>query len=120
MAGFTHVREPKVIPVPGGKLIEELVGRINTGTSDVSVAHMTAPPGWGEPAQRPEFSEITIMVVGRMRIELPDETIELKAGEVIRTDLGVPVRYSNPFEEPNEYYAICLPAFSVEAVHRDA
>lgn len=119
MAGFTHIRRATVIPVPGDKLIEELVGRVNTQTTDVSVAHMKAPPGWGEPAQTPEFSEITIMVAGKMRVELPDETIDLAAGEVIRTDPGVRVRYSNPFDEPNEYYAVCLPAFSVDTVHRD-
>lgn len=119
MAGFTVIEQPTVIPVPGDKLIEEFVGVVNTGSKDVSVAHMKAPPGWGEPAQTPEFAEITIMVAGKMRIELPDATVDLAAGQAIRTEPGVRVRYSNPFDEPNEYYAVCLPAFTIDAVHRD-
>ena len=118
MADFTHVREAKVIPVPGDKLIEEFIGRVNTGSSDVSVAHMKAPPGWEEPAQSPSFAEITIMVAGKMRIEFVDDVVDLAAGEVIRTEPGVQVRYSNPFDEPNEYYAVCLPAFSPDTVNR--
>ena len=27
--------------------------------------------------------------------------------------------YSNPFEEPCEYLAICLPAFSIDSVNRE-
>jgi mannose-6-phosphate isomerase-like protein (cupin superfamily) len=119
MADFTHVTQPTVIPVPGNKLIEEFIGLASTQTGDVSVAHMKAPPGWGEPAQTPEFAEITIMVSGTMRIEIGDETVDLKAGEVIRTEAGVRVRYTNPFDEPNEYYAVCLPAFAPDLAHRD-
>ncbi len=119
MSTHTLIKTPTVIPVPGDKLIEEFIGRANSDTADVSVAHMVAPPGWGEPAQTPEFSEITIMVAGKMRIELPDTTVDLEAGQVIRTQPGVRVRYSNPFDEPNEYYAICLPAFSIDTVHRE-
>lgn len=120
MAGYTHITDPKVIPVPGNKLIEEMVGRVSTGSEDVSVAHMKAPPGWTEPFQTPAFTEITIMVAGTLRVELPDETVDLKAGEAIRIEPGVRVRYSNPFDGPNEYYAVCLPAFSPETVNRDA
>ncbi len=119
MADFTWVKEPTVIPVPGNKLIEEFIGKASTNTSDVSVAHMKAPPGWGEPAQVPTFAEITIMVAGKMRIELPDTTVDLEAGQVLRTEPGVRVRYTNPFDEPNEYYAICLPAFSLDGVQRE-
>lgn len=119
MAGFTHIPSPQVIPVPGGKLIEEFVGRVSTGSTDVSVAHMKAPPGWSEPAQIPAFAEITVMVAGRLRVELPDATLDLAAGEAIRIEPGVRVRYGNPFDEPNEYYAICLPAFSPDTVNRE-
>ena len=39
------------IPVPGGKTIEEFVGRASGGTG-VSVAHGT-PAGWDEPFKLP-------------------------------------------------------------------
>lgn len=113
-----HVKNPTKIPVPGGKLIEEFIGRINSGDSAVSVAHMIAPPNWGEEPQTPEFDEITIMLRGKMQVETPDETIVLSAGEVFMVQKGVKVCYSNPFDEENEYWAICFPAFSVELAGR--
>jgi mannose-6-phosphate isomerase-like protein (cupin superfamily) len=119
MADYTHVKQATRIPVPGGKLIEEIFGKVNTQTDDLSLAHMVAPPGWAEPAQTPEFAEITLMVRGRMKIETGGELVELTAGQAIRIEAGVKVRYSNPYEEESEYYAICLPAFSIDTVNRD-
>lgn len=122
---MTHrvITAPVRIPVPGGKLIEEIVGRVATGHTSLSVAHMVAPPGWGEPAQTPEFLEVTVMVRGTMRIELgaegAHEVVELAAGQSIVIEPGVRVRYSNPYDAENEYYAVCLPAFSPEAAKRD-
>ena len=113
-----HVKNPTKIPVPGGKLIEEFIGRVNSGDSNVSVAHMVAPANWGEEPQTPEFDEITILVKGKMQIETPVETIVLSVGEVFMVEKGVTVRYSNPFDEENEYWAICFPAFSVELAGR--
>jgi mannose-6-phosphate isomerase-like protein (cupin superfamily) len=113
-----HVTTPTRIPVPGGKLIEEIFGRVNTGTSDFSIAHMIAPPGWGEPAQKPEFVEVTIVVRGTMRVELDGRTVDVRAGESIRLEPNERVRYSNPFDAEAEYYALCVPAFSVELAHR--
>jgi mannose-6-phosphate isomerase-like protein (cupin superfamily) len=82
---------------------------------------MIAPPGWGEPAQTPRFAELTMMVRGTMRIEIgaEPEVVELAAGQSIVIEPGVRVRYSNPFDAENEYYAVCLPAFSPEAAKRD-
>jgi mannose-6-phosphate isomerase-like protein (cupin superfamily) len=120
MAGYTHLKKPTRIPAPGGKLIEELFGRVSTESADISVAHMVAPPGWDEPAQTPEFAEITIMVRGRMRIDVGTDQVVLTAGEAFRVEPGVRVRYANPYDEESEYYAICLPAFSLDTVHRDA
>ncbi|NRA95787.1 MAG: cupin domain-containing protein [Planctomycetes bacterium] len=118
MSGYRMVTEATRIPVPGGKLIEELFGRVNTGTDTFSLAHMVAPAGWSEPAQTPEFGELTIMLRGRMRLEIGDESLELAAGQCVWADPGQQVRYSNPFDEENEYYAICIPAFSPDTAHR--
>jgi mannose-6-phosphate isomerase-like protein (cupin superfamily) len=122
---MTHrvITAPVRIPVPGGKLIEEIVGRVATGHTSLSVAHMVAPSGWGEPAQTPEFLEVTVMVRGTMRIEIgapgAHEVVELAAGQSIVIEPGVRVRYSNPYDAENEYYAVCLPAFSPETAKRD-
>src|SRR4051812_17660147 len=104
MANYRLIERPTRIPVPGGKLIEEWAGRVNTGQAGFSLAHMVAPPGWGEPGQRPEFGELTLMVRGRMRVEVGDEEVELAAGQAIWVEPGVRVRYSNPFPEEGEYY----------------
>lgn len=113
-----HIKNPTKIPVPGGKLIEEFIGRVNSGDSKVSVAHMIAPAHWGEEPQTPDFDEITIMLRGKMQIETANETIVLSAGEVFFVQKGVKVCYSNPFDDENEYWAICFPAFSVELAGR--
>jgi len=120
MPDYQLITTPTRIPVPGGKLIEELFGRVNSGTDRFSLAHMVAPPQWGEPFQTPEFGELTLMLRGRMRVEIGSEALELKAGQSIWIEPGVRVRYSNPYPDESEYYALCLPAFSPGAAHRDA
>lgn len=113
-----HVTRPTVIPVPGDKLIEEHVGRVATGTTSVSVAHMIAPAGWSEAPQQPQFDEVTMVVRGRLRVEAGDQTRTVAAGESILVPRGVRVCYANPFAEPCEYWAVCTPAFAVELAGR--
>jgi mannose-6-phosphate isomerase-like protein (cupin superfamily) len=80
---------------------------------------MIAPPGWGEPHQTPEFTEYTFIVRGKKQFEIEGEIVVLSAGQSIKIEPNTRVRYSNPFEETCEYLAICLPAFSIDKVHRE-
>jgi mannose-6-phosphate isomerase-like protein (cupin superfamily) len=117
------ISAPTRIPVPGGKVIDEYVGRVTTGTEAVSVAHMIAPGGWTEPAQQPAFDEVTVVLRGVVRVEVTDgdgstSTLEVPAGQAVVTRAGERVRYSTGDEE-TEYVAVCLPAFSPETVNRD-
>ena len=114
-----RIDNPTRIPRVDKKFLEEFVGRVTTGTGDVSVAHMIAEPGWVEPFQHPEFMEITIVVRGRLKIEGDDGAFDAAAGEVVMSLPGERVRYSNPFDEQSEYYAVCVPAFSPDTVHRE-
>lgn len=116
---YHHQTKPISIPVPGGKTIEEHFGIPSTNTSDISIAHMVAPPGWGEPFQTPEFDEWTLMVSGKKQIEVDGKVVILNAGESIQIHKGTRVRYSNPFNEPAEYWSVCKPAFRIEIVHRE-
>ncbi len=113
---------PTRIPVPGGKVIDEYVGRVTTGTESVSVAHMVAPGGWSEPAQKPEFDEITVVLRGTVLVEVDGEeggtTLRVPAGQAVLTRAGERVRYSTG-EEETEYVAVCLPAFGPDLAHRD-
>ena len=116
-----HVTDPTRIPVPGGKLIEEHVGRVNTETASLSVAHMVAPPGWDEPAQTPAFDEVTIVLRGTMRVEHDGGHLDVGPGETVLCEAGERIRYLNPSDrETCEYWAVCAPAFSPESVHREA
>lgn len=110
---------PARIPVPGNKQVHEYVGRVNTQSKDLSVAHMKSPAGWSEPGQRPEFREITIVLRGVMHVEHDGEAMDVSAGQAIIAEPGEWVRYSTPDPNGAEYVAICLPAFAVDTVHRD-
>ncbi|HTS51377.1 MAG TPA: hypothetical protein VMH05_25695 [Bryobacteraceae bacterium] len=114
------VASPTRIPVPGNKLIEEYVGRVNSGDSAVSIAHMHSPSGWSEPGQQPDFDEFTLVLRGWLRVESRDGTLDVRAGQAVIVRRGEWVRYSTPGPEGAEYVAICLPAFEPAAAHRDA
>ena len=117
-----HVDAPTRITAVGNvpKTIEEFIGRVNTDTTDVSVARMRSPAGWEEPGQTPEFDEYTVVLLGMLRVEQNDGTIDVRAGEAVIIRRGEWVRYSSPDAEGAEYVSVCLPAFSPETVHRDA
>ena len=112
-------KNPFVVPTNNGKLIEEHVGIASTGDKNLSIAHMIAPPGWSEPFQTPEFDEYTLVSRGKKMFEVDGEQIILESGQSILIKSGTRVRYSNPFDEECEYWSVCLPAFSIEAVHRE-
>src|SRR3954451_21532539 len=101
------------------KLIEEFVGRVNTGEGRVSVARMTSPEGWEEPGQRPQFDEYTLVLEGSLRIEHESGELDVRAGQAVLARAGEWVRYSSPEAGGARYVAVCLPAFSPDSVHRD-
>jgi mannose-6-phosphate isomerase-like protein (cupin superfamily) len=114
----TLIAAPARIPVPGGKLIEEYIGRVNSKDTALSIAHMRSPAGWSEPGQRPEFDEFTIVLQGSVTVECEDGIIEVPAGQAVITRRGEWIRYSTP--RGAEYIAVCAPAFSPETAHRDS
>ncbi len=101
------------------KLIDEYVGRVNSRTEGLSVAHMRSPGGWVEPGQTPEFDEYTVVLRGVLRVEHREGSIDVRGGQAIITRAGEWVRYSSPGEDGAEYIAVCSPAFSPSTVHRD-
>ncbi|HVT91195.1 MAG TPA: hypothetical protein VHD76_00010 [Bryobacteraceae bacterium] len=107
------------IPVPGGKILDEHIGRVNSGDAGVSIAHMQSPNGWSEPGQTPEFDEYTVVLRGSLRVEHRGGSMDVTAGQAILARKGEWVRYSTPHAEGAEYIAVCIPAFSIETVHRD-
>ena len=116
------IETPTVVPAEGTepKLIEEYVGRVNTGDASVSIARMRSPQGWEEPAQMPEFDEYTLVLAGMLLVEHEGGRVEVRAGEAVHTRAGERVRYSTPEPGGAEYVAVCLPAFSPDIAHREA
>jgi len=102
------------------KLIDEYVGRVTTGTAAVSVAHMRSPGGWVEPGQTPAFDEYTVVLRGVLRVESRDGVLDVEAGQAVHVPAGEWVRYSTPGPDGADYIAVCLPAFGMDLVHRDA
>lgn len=113
------IAQPTRVEAAGNipKLIDEYVGRVNTGTDRLSVALMRSPEGWTEPGQRPEFDEYTLVIEGKVKVEHEDGEILVEPGQAVLARAGEWVRYSTPGGA--KYVAICLPAFSPDTVHRD-
>lgn len=90
---------------------------MSTGHNNYSVARMTAPAGWDEPAQRPDFDEVTYVVSGSVRVHTESGTETVEAGQAVLTRAGEWVRYeAGPGGA--DYLAVCVPAFSEEGAHR--
>jgi mannose-6-phosphate isomerase-like protein (cupin superfamily) len=114
------IEQPKVVTAAGNKpkRIEEFAGRVSSGHENVSIARMLSPGGWEEPAQQPEFEEITVVLRGTLRVESDDGVLDVRSGQAVIARAGERVRYSTPGDEGAEYIAVCLPAFSPQTVHR--
>ena len=106
-------------PDGDNKIIEELIGNINTKSSNISIARMKAVSGWSEPGQTPEFDEFTIVLAGTVKVETKDGDFDAQAGQVIIAEKNQWVRYSTPYEGGAEYISVCVPAFSPDTVNRD-
>jgi len=117
----TLIETPARIEPAGNKpkLIEEYIGRVNSSTPGLSVAHMHSPSGWTEPGQTPEFDEFTVVLRGSLRVEHLDGSLDVQAGQAVIAHKGEWVRYSTPHADGAEYIAVCVPAFSPDTVHRD-
>jgi ethanolamine utilization protein EutQ len=117
----TLISKPMRIQAAGNKpkLIDEYFGQVNSRHDQVSIAHMRSPSGWIEPGQKPEFDEFTIVLRGLVRVEYKGGSMDVQAGQAVVAQRGEWVRYSTPGPDGAEYIAVCLPAFSMETVHRD-
>ena len=116
-----HIAKPTRVEAAGvpPKTIEEFIGRVNSGTTAVSIAHMRSPEGWSEPAQTPEFDEYTLVLHGMLRVTHKQGAINVREGEAVIAHRGEWVQYSSPEPVGAEYIAVCIPAFSPKTVHRE-
>ncbi|HEX4134154.1 MAG TPA: cupin domain-containing protein [Bryobacteraceae bacterium] len=117
----TLIEKPARVAAAGTKpkLIDEYIGRVNSETQGLSVAHMRSPEGWIEPGQTPDFDEYTVVLKGVLRVEFKGGTLDVRAGQAVIAPKGEWVRYSTPEPEGAEYIAVCSPAFTLDAARRD-
>jgi mannose-6-phosphate isomerase-like protein (cupin superfamily) len=115
------IEKPTIVQAAGNKpkVIEEFIGRVNSGTAGVSIARMKSPGGWIEPGQTPRFDEYTVVLRGTLRVTTKSGDLDVHAGQAVITPAGEWVKYSTPGDDGAEYVAVCLPAFSPATVHRD-
>ena len=115
------IQQPTQIKAHGNipKIIKEYVGRVNSKTDKVSIAHMQSPSGWSEPGQRPEFDEFTVVLEGVLHVKSENGVIDVRAGQAVIVKAGEWVQYSSPHKNGAEYIAVCVPAFSPETAYRD-
>jgi len=116
-----HIKSPSIIKAAGtkGKIIKEFIGKVNSNTSELSIAMMKSPEGWEEPGQRPDFNEYTLVLKGKLKVTTSEGDHIISEGETIIVEKGEWIRYSSPFKGGAEYLAVCVPAFSPTTVHRD-
>jgi quercetin dioxygenase-like cupin family protein len=116
-----HIKTTTMVRAAGTppKNIEEFIGRVNSGTDDVSVAIMRSPAGWSEPGQTPDFDEYTLVLSGGLHVETRGGVYDIAAGEAFISPRGEWVRYSTPAGGGAEYVSVCRPAFGPKLVHRD-
>jgi ethanolamine utilization protein EutQ len=121
MSAPTFIAKASRITAAGNKpkLIDEYIGHVSSRTAEASVAHMRSPSGWIEPGQTPEFDEYTLVLRGLVRVEFEGGQMDVRAGQAVIAHRGAWIRYSTPEDEGAEYIAICLPAFTLAAAHRD-
>jgi ethanolamine utilization protein EutQ (cupin superfamily) len=115
----TLIKKPNVVEAEGNlsMMVEEYVGRINTGTSDVSIARVSSPEGRVEIGKTPEYEEYSLVLMGTLRVESLERTVDVSAGQAVIVPKGKWVRYSTP--EVTEYIAVCHPAFAPKLMNRD-
>ena len=109
-----------IFPREDGKIIDEHFGVLNTQDDDFSLAHMSAPPAWREPAQIAEFDEVVMVIQGTLAVEADGQQVEVHTGETCRIERGTRVTYSNANADvPCEYWSLCMPAFRPERTEMD-
>jgi mannose-6-phosphate isomerase-like protein (cupin superfamily) len=115
------ISQPTRVEAAGNKpkRIDEFVGLVNSGHSDLSIAWMQSPGAWVEPGQTPEFDEYTVVLAGQLRVEHRGGVIDVRAGQAVVVRRGEWVRYSTPEPDGAVYIAVCLPAFSPAGARRD-
>jgi ethanolamine utilization protein EutQ (cupin superfamily) len=111
------VTKPAIIKTAGTP-VEEIIGRLNTKTDEISIARMFSRNGWSEPGQIRKFTEYILVFKGTLHVKLRRKTLVARAGDAVIVKAGEWVQYSTPEAGGARYLAICVPAYSPGLVRR--
>ena len=116
----THIAGPALIAAPGEppKRIEEFVVAGELGNGQRQHRANDGSSRLGGTGSDTRLRRVHGRASRALRVEHDGGFVDVRAGEAIVTHAGERIRYSTPGEGA-EYIAVCLPAFSPEAVHRD-
>ena len=101
-----------------GTPVEEIIGRLNTKTAEISIAKMHSRKGWVEPGQIREFNEYILVLRGALQVKTRRKELVVRAGQAVIVNAGEWVAYSTPEAGGAHYLAICAPAYSPRLVRR--
>jgi mannose-6-phosphate isomerase-like protein (cupin superfamily) len=115
------INRPTIVKAAGNKekIIQEFFGAVNSGDKDISIAIMNSPGGWQEPGQKPEFNEYTVVISGILHLKTKNDEYDIREGEAVLVNKNEWVQYSTPDAGGAKYVSVCIPAFTVDTVHRD-
>jgi acyl-CoA synthetase (AMP-forming)/AMP-acid ligase II len=99
-----------------GTPVQEIIGRVSTGTDEVSVAKMHSRKGWSQPGQIRRFNEYILISRGALQIKTRRKKLIARAGHAVLVRAGEWVEYSAPEAGGAHYLAICVPAHSPDLV----
>jgi ethanolamine utilization protein EutQ (cupin superfamily) len=111
------VKNPAVIETSGTP-VEEIVGRVNTHTTQVSIARMRSHRGWVDDGQVRQFAEFLLVLAGALYVRTRRQHLVARTGQAVMIRRGEWVEYSTPERGGARYLAVCMPAFQPGLVRR--
>ena len=108
MAG--HIAKAAIIQTVGTP-VEEIIGRLNTNTTQVSIARMHSRKGWVQPGQVRRFAEYLLVLRGALHVTTRRHHLVARAGQAITVRAGEWVQFSTPEAGGARYLAVCVPAY---------
>jgi quercetin dioxygenase-like cupin family protein len=111
------ITEAAVIQTVGTPVME-IIGRLNTGTAEISVARMHSRKGWTMPGQIRGFNEYILISKGALQVRTRRKQLLARAGHAVVIRAGEWVAFSAPEAGGAHYLAICVPAYSPDLVRQ--
>jgi len=111
------IAAPAIIQTVGTP-VEEIIGRLNTKTAEISIARMHSRKGWVEAGQVRQFNEYVLVFKGALHVKTRRREFMARAGQAVIVKAGEWVQYSTPEAGGARYLAICVPAYSPKLVHK--